>query len=56
MAAPPHVVGHVGVTWPLLLPEFLVEVGQLLVELTPGFGEFIEAFPALGIRGMAARC
>jgi hypothetical protein len=31
------------VVWPFLLPERLVGVGQLIVELVPGLGDLVEA-------------
>jgi hypothetical protein len=40
----------------LILPELLVEVGQLFVKLVPGLGKFVEARPALGIDGTMAWC
>jgi hypothetical protein len=43
------------VAWPPL-PEFSMEVDQLLIELAPGLNKLVEARLALGIRGAVAQC
>jgi hypothetical protein len=48
--------GRVSVAGLMVLPEFPMEVGQLLVKLTPGLGELVEACPALGVSGAVAWC
>jgi hypothetical protein len=46
--------GWLRFTGPAVFPELPVEVGHLLVELTSGLGNLIEACPALGVRGTVA--
>jgi hypothetical protein len=48
--------GGLPVAGPVVLPELLVEVGQLLIKLAPGLSELVEARPALGVSGMVVWC
>jgi hypothetical protein len=41
---------------PVVFPQLLVEVGQLLIKLAPGLDELVEVRPVLGISGALAFC
>lgn len=44
------------VAWSVLLPERLVEVCHLFVELAPSLSDLVEARVALGVCGAVVRC